>query len=64
MAFKPTRDQKDYLEKAEYDHKYLHKPLAPCPKCGKPLVIIELGNGARIIHCKDENCLSYTIRGL
>ncbi len=64
MAVKPTKEQKLYLGKAEYEYKVLHKPMAPCPKCGKALVIEELDNGARTIHCKDAECISYTIRGL
>ena len=64
MAVEPTRKQREYIEEAEYDYKILHKPMAPCPKCGQPLVIVDLGNGARTIHCQDANCLSHTIRGL
>ena len=59
MAVELTRKQREYIEEAEYDHKILHKPMAPCP-----LVIVDLGNGARTIHCQDANCLSHTIRGL
>lgn len=64
MAVKPTKEQKDYILKAEYEYSVLKKPLAVCPNCGKPLVVEQLGNGARTIHCKDEGCISYTIRGL
>lgn len=64
MGVKPTNEQKDYLLNAEYEYSILNKPLAACPKCGKSLMIVQLGNGARVIRCTDGECLSYTIRGL
>ena len=49
MGVKPTNEQKDYLLNAEYEYSILNKPLAACPKCGKSLMIVQLGNGARVI---------------
>lgn len=64
MALETTREERKCLETAEYNYLYYAKPMPPCPRCGKPLIIIGGSNGARTIRCQDSECISYTIRGL
>jgi hypothetical protein len=52
----------DYLPNTAMEPKVLRLPL-PCPRCGKEIYVTFRGN-SYTVHCSDENCISYGVRGI
>lgn len=58
MATDTTKEEREFI----IDE--LAKPQMHCPRCGKDLIVIPLNNDARKIRCVDDDCITWSIRGL
>lgn len=66
MAIEATLAERKYIGQAECESfDRMEKEISkPCPRCGKRLIISPMQNGARRIHCEDDNCIEVYFRGL
>jgi len=59
---KPTMEEAKYVMSASTRIAWDDEDV-PCPRCGKVLTHIELGNSGQFV-CSDENCIIVGYRGL
>ena len=63
MDIKLTTTEINILDKADNDFGIYGKTNEKCPRCGSDIVVEEKGK-SYLVRCKNDNCISMSIRGI
>lgn len=73
MRKKLTDEEEQYIEDILFGQRYLSQEYVmpkkvettsiKCPICGNLVILSQCGNSYGV-NCTDENCFSYTVRGI